>query len=47
MVNTDTYLALGLVVIFGITGGYTLSIVLRLRQAGKLISTLRTLKDEQ
>jgi hypothetical protein len=47
MINTDGYLALGLAIVGVITGGYTLSLVLRFRQAGKLIDTLRTLKDGQ
>lgn len=46
MVNTDAYLALGVTIVLMIVGGYTLSLGLRFRQAGKLIDTLRALKDE-
>ncbi len=46
MVNTDAYLALGVAVVALIMGGYSLSVLLRFRQAGKLIQTLETLKNE-
>ena len=47
MINTDAYLALGLVVVGTIMGGYIGLLALRFRQAVKLIETLVTLKEEQ
>ena len=46
-INTDAYLALGLVVVAVILGGYITSLALRFRQTGKLIETLQSLKDEK
>ncbi|MBK8031033.1 MAG: hypothetical protein J0M07_05565 [Anaerolineae bacterium] len=47
MINTDAYLALGLVVVATILGGYIGVLALRFRQAGKLIDTLVTLKEDK
>lgn len=47
MINTDAYLALGLVVVGVILFGYIGLLALRFRQAGRLIDTLVSLKEEQ
>jgi hypothetical protein len=46
MVNTDLYLLLGLVVVFGIIAVYTASLVLRFRHEQQMIATLETLENE-
>lgn len=46
MVNTDMYLMLGLTVVFGVALLYTGSLVLRFRQAHKMIETLETLQEQ-
>jgi hypothetical protein len=45
MINTDTYLMLGLVVVSLVIGGYVGSLVLRFSSARKTIEVLEQLKD--
>jgi hypothetical protein len=46
MVNTDSYLLLGLAVVFGVALLYSASLVVRFRQAHKMIETLEALQDK-
>ncbi len=46
MVNTDSYLLLGLVVVLGVMLVYAGSLILRIRQAHKMIDTLETLQEQ-